>query len=125
MEYKIIINSQGRPMLVDMPEKPNCSCYSCTQAYKQVITTALADESKHIHFKNEDWAIKHFFEDCKFDRGPGNIITMDGYAVSFEKGEIPCPDNIEGCEVLHMQKVAILKLEPHAKEEPIKGTKVN
>lgn len=62
MEYKILINKEAVPGLIEVPEKPSLhlsswikgasSLAEASRLYEQALTAAIADEKTHISFKD-------------------------------------------------------------------------
>lgn len=115
--YKILINSNGEPRLVEVPQEVNPNDPFLTEMehdraiddYEQALSKALTDESKHIPFKDIEQA-KRIINPCdclkgkslcfmpcghSYDGWPSKHIgqTFDlpiGYSVSFEHKCFTC-----------------------------------
>lgn len=95
MVYKILINSKAQPVLIEVPEKPRfneptaiASRVKLLTDYQDAIASAISDESKHIRFKDVDYAERLLrrtleFWDIEYRVGTAHELP-EGYEVSFD-----------------------------------------
>lgn len=112
--YLILINKESKPVVIEVPEEPiscevpcdwlnSCQCGVEKSAYSQIVQSAIADESKHIHFKNYEQThplLRIIMPPECFDIGkflPGTSLLCpykvgqtfqipEGYSLRFEDG---------------------------------------
>ena len=125
--YKIYISKEGKIGVIEMPIEASEKLFSGDQwkenqarlAYESALTKA---KENVVMFKDQDHT-GCLVDPCyiygdKFTPDTIHDIPSD-YSVEVEENEIPCPDGREGCEVLHLEKVATLKKLPYQQPSPI------
>lgn len=133
MEYKILINKDSHPVLVEVPEKPKRSCFDyhfntkqreiCEDTRKHQCdcadwdiakAAAIADESKHIPFSFGDRITIDQHYEYKLIRG--NVVDVpDGFNVKLLNQYFDCGEWVK-IQPNKIRTVAILSTEPAASE---------
>lgn len=102
MNYLILINKQSKPVVIEVPEKSdfeygiNTNSYDFHEhLYEEAIESAIADESKHTHFKDEQEVINALGHSFGWAFFPQYYIGQtfkipEGLRLSFEECEKPC-----------------------------------